>query len=235
MIHQPEFMPWSNLFTKMSCCDQYVFLDSVQYVRRSYHNRNKFKYSKGSYWLTVPIQKTSRNSLIKNILIDNSQDWKQSHKSFLTMAYKDASSFGKVMNIFEKIYEIEWDNLCDFNCYVIKTIAEYLGINNSFYRSSELSVSGEKSDRILNICIELQADRYICGIGSKSYLDENIFKNHSINIVYLRPMSIFHVQAFSELGFVDGLSIFDYLFNVGVDEVKKQIQLYRKEVLEVDA
>ena len=48
-------------------------------------------------------------------------------------------------------------------------------------------------------------------------------------------MSIFHVQAFSELGFVDGLSIFDYLFNVGVDEVKKQIQLYRKEVLEVDA
>jgi len=235
MIHQPEFMPWTNLFTKMACCDKYVFLDSVQYLRRSYQNRNRLKYQKGQYWLTVPLQKANRDTLIKDILIDNSQDWQQSHKSFLTMAYKEAPFFEKGMEIIENIYENKWDNLCDLNCYLTEIIAHYIRLNNSFIRSSELSVSGTKSDRILNICLELKADRYICGTGSKSYLEEEKFNKHGIKIVFLKPMSVNHIQSYPQLGFIEGLSIIDYLFNVGVEKASSEVKKYKKEIIKFNA
>ena len=40
VIHQPEYLPWINLFLKLSKCQKFVFLDNVQYTRRSFQNRN---------------------------------------------------------------------------------------------------------------------------------------------------------------------------------------------------
>ena len=34
VIHQPEYLPWLNLFIKMALCEKFVFLDNVQYQRR---------------------------------------------------------------------------------------------------------------------------------------------------------------------------------------------------------
>ena len=40
VIHQPEYLPWANLFFKIYKCDNFIFLDNVQYSRRSFQNRN---------------------------------------------------------------------------------------------------------------------------------------------------------------------------------------------------
>ena len=40
VIHQPEYLPWMNLFLKISKCEKFIFLDNVQYSRRSFQNRN---------------------------------------------------------------------------------------------------------------------------------------------------------------------------------------------------
>ena len=39
-IHQPEHLPWLGFFHKMAVCDVYVLLDSVQFTKNNYQNRN---------------------------------------------------------------------------------------------------------------------------------------------------------------------------------------------------
>ena len=49
-------MPWLGYFEQIANADVFVFLDTVQFVARSWHNRNRLKGSDGQhFWLTVPI------------------------------------------------------------------------------------------------------------------------------------------------------------------------------------
>ena len=41
LITQPTFLPWIGYFDQMRLADIIVFLDSVQYERRGWHNRNR--------------------------------------------------------------------------------------------------------------------------------------------------------------------------------------------------
>ena len=69
VIHQPEYLPWINLFLKLSKCQKFVFLDNVQYTRRSFQNRNIISKNGKLYYLTVPLHYSPRESLIKDMKI----------------------------------------------------------------------------------------------------------------------------------------------------------------------
>ena len=79
VIHQPEYLPWISLFTKMSMCETFIFLDNVQYQRRSYQNRNLILLNDNSKLLTVPLEYARQETLISDIKIDNSQQWINAH------------------------------------------------------------------------------------------------------------------------------------------------------------
>ena len=81
VIHQPEYLPWMNLFLKISKCEKFIFLDNVQYSRRSFQNRNIISKNEKLYYLTVPLKYSERNTLIKDIQIDYSQNWIEDHIS----------------------------------------------------------------------------------------------------------------------------------------------------------
>ena len=60
VIHQPEFFPWTNFFYKVKKANSLIFLDNVQYNRRSYQNRNYIKTNNGKKFIMVPLKKSSR-------------------------------------------------------------------------------------------------------------------------------------------------------------------------------
>jgi hypothetical protein len=228
MIHQPEYLPWTGLFTKMAACDIYVHLDSVQYLRRSYQNRNMIKNQHGAQWLTVPLQKAKRIEVIERICIDNSQDWQNIHLSTLRSSYKKAPHFNELMFLLEPIYQQHWELLSDLNITIINMISEKLGFHIDFKRASELNVDGERSERILDICLKCNTSRYISGFGAKAYIDEEEFSKKGIEIVYIPPMDFTYEQIFSERGFIPGLSIIDFLFNCGFKFVAQEIERLSK-------
>ena len=41
--HQPVYLPWLGLFHKISLCDKFVYMDTVQYLNNDWNNRNKIK------------------------------------------------------------------------------------------------------------------------------------------------------------------------------------------------
>ncbi len=54
-VHQPQYVPWIGYFDKVDQCDAFVVLDTVQFKKNEFQNRNRIKTSRGWQWLTVPV------------------------------------------------------------------------------------------------------------------------------------------------------------------------------------
>ena len=54
-IHQPQYMPWLGYMNKIANADVFVFLDTVQFKKNEWQNRNRIKGPKGWQWITVPV------------------------------------------------------------------------------------------------------------------------------------------------------------------------------------
>lgn len=84
---QPTYLPWAGYFHLIGTVDKFVFLDDVQFERRSWQSRNRILLEGREHYLTVPVRKASRSELIKNIAIDNDQEWRKRHLQLLRQAY----------------------------------------------------------------------------------------------------------------------------------------------------
>ena len=54
-IHQPNFLPWPGFFHKWQCADVFVALDTVQFEKNEFQNRNRIKTAHGVRWITMPV------------------------------------------------------------------------------------------------------------------------------------------------------------------------------------
>ena len=113
IIHQPEYFPWTHLFEKIIQSDIFVILDSVQYSRRSFQNRNMIFSTNGPKWISIPIIKSSRDTIIKDIKINNKIDWQSQHKKIIFEIYKKSKYYSKVINIFENVFIKKWESLAE--------------------------------------------------------------------------------------------------------------------------
>ena len=84
--------------------------------------------------------------------------------------------------------------------------------------SSTLKKSSKQSQRLLDICKHLDASCYISGISGKDYLDEKIFHNSGIKIIYENFQHPTHKQIHGN--FIENMSIIDLLFNEGENSQK---------------
>ncbi|RKY50104.1 MAG: hypothetical protein DRP91_02555 [Candidatus Neomarinimicrobiota bacterium] len=212
-IHQPNFLPWIGYFYKIVKSDIFVFLDSVQYTKNSFINRNKVKTSQGEMWLTVPVS-FSFGQLIREVRINNVVDWRKKHLKTLEINYKKAKFFYEVFEIVEEVYYSEdWMNLSEFNICLIEKIMSYLGLSCSFVRSSSLGISGKGTELLVNIVKKVGGNVYLSGFGGAKYQEEKLFKNEGISLIYYDFTHPVYEQLWGN--FIPNLSIIDLLFNVG--------------------
>ncbi len=222
VISQPTYLPWLGYFRIMKEADIFVFLDTVQYERQSWQCRNRIKAPNGPMWLTVPIKHDTLFSAIKDVKIDNCSSWARKHWNSIKACYGRAQWFGAYSDFFKSVYEKQWVLLSELNINIITFLAKQLGLSPTFLRSSELNVSGKRTDLVLNICKLLGADRYVSSIGAKDYMSkdnaEEIFKSEDIAVEFLEYTSPTYPQLFGD--FLSELSFVDCLFNCGPDSSK---------------
>ncbi len=211
-VHQPAFLPWLGYFNKIIRSDKFVFLDTVQFEKGSFVNRNRIKGNNGVIWLTVPIKiKGHMTNTIKNILIDNTQKWQRRHLNSIFFNYRKAKYFDRLYPQLEQLYQERYDFLSDLTYSQLKFWLDELNINTKVIKSEDLSTQRRKSDLILELCLRLGADQYLAGSLSKNYLDESAFRQQSIDIEYQNYQGPKYPQLFS--GFIPNLSIVDYWMN----------------------
>ena len=98
-IHQPEHLIWLGLIDKISRADVFVILDTVQFRKNYYQNRNKIRINakEGWAWITVPTKKQPLKTKIEDIEISNIA-WKEHYLALLEINYSITPSCTKRVN-----------------------------------------------------------------------------------------------------------------------------------------
>jgi len=213
---QPNYIPWKGVFDLISRVDVFVFYDDVQYTTKDWRNRNKIKTPNGDLWLTVPVKtRNARSQLIYQAEIDNSTPWQDKHLKSLWASYRKTKFFTDYEELLEQIYQANtWTSIADLNIFSTKLIAESLGIDVEWQRSSNLGHSGGKNgEKIIKICKQLGCNYFINGPSSRPFMDQSLFDKSGVVLDYIKYNYPEYQQAHGE--FNHNVSILDVLFNVG--------------------
>lgn len=218
-IHQPNFLPWSGYFHKISQVEKFVFLDDVQLERgKSFTQRSKILIENTEKWITVPIVNKGENTLIRDARIDDSVIWKRKLLKTIELNYKRTPGFEEIFPILQLILNSTSKFLVDYNIPFICKISHFLGFETEFTLSSDLNIplSAHGKDKIIGINKVLNADTYLSGrgAGSMRYIDPADFTYAGINLEW-QEYAVKEYPQGTNRPFVPGLSIVDLIFNCG--------------------
>lgn len=232
-IMQPTYMPWIGYFAMVQSVDTFVFFDDVQFIRRGFDHRNRIKNLNNSVamWISVPVEHSGKMDIsFIDAKIKNDNSWKEKHKNAIYHSYCKAKYFSKYWPVIESVYNKEYEDLAQLNIETIEVLSELLRIDKpKFIRSSELGdISGRKTERLIEILKKIDADEYLSPIGSKIYIDNEMFINNEISLDYLD----FEHSRYSQLGsgFITHLSVLDLLFNMGEQSIQYINECLKKSI-----
>src|SRR5437660_776329 len=92
-IHQPEHLPWLGFLDKARRADLLVLLDSVQYRKNYFQNRNRVRAANGPAWVTVPVlTKGNADQEIREVQIntEGSPRWREKYWGTIEQSYRGA-------------------------------------------------------------------------------------------------------------------------------------------------
>lgn len=215
-IHQPQYLPWLPYLLKIAASDIFIILDSVDYDKKGLQNRNQIKTPQGKAWLTVPVKKNPGPIKIKDVEINCHMDWPKKHWRALEQNYKKASFFHTYAGELEKLYSNNWQYLVDLNIYLLHLLIKWFGLGSKIMRSSSMAATGHKTELLLNLCCEVGASAYLSGLGAKKFLDEQLFAEAGIGIIYNPPvLPMEYPQQYHQIGFINDVSAIDLILNCG--------------------
>lgn len=212
-IMQPTYLPWVGYFDLIDRSDCFVILDSVQFAKRSWQQRNRIKTQNGEQMLTVPaLTKGRRDQRIDEVEIDPTAGFAAQHLNAIRFAYAKAPRFAEVFPRLTDALNAPTTKLADLNVQLIRLFMDLLGLKTPLVRSSTLRATGRKVDLLVAICAELGVERYLSPLGSKEYIDENdIFAARGIELVYHRYKHPEYRQLHGP--FLPYMSVLDLLMN----------------------
>lgn len=213
-IHQPAYLPWLGYFDKIRKADLFIYLDTVQFQKNSFQNRNKIRTKSGPIWLTVPMETSGKlyTTPLSDMAIDPRQNWQSKHLAAIKMNYSRASQFERILPMIEPFYQRPWDRLSPLCWEMMLEFNRQLNIGTRIVKASEMDgIAGGKSDLVLNLCRAAGATTYLSGSLGRDYLNLDDFTAAGIDVVFQDYVHPTYVQQYK--GFEPFLGIIDLLFN----------------------
>tara|TARA_B100002052_G_scaffold298448_1_gene331947 strand:+ start:371 stop:1087 length:717 start_codon:yes stop_codon:yes gene_type:complete len=220
-ISQPTYLPWIGYFGLIMNSDIFIFLDDVQFDKRSWQQRNKVKSNLGEQFISVPVKtKKKSRQLIKDVEINN-QNFYQEHLKIIKFNYSKSKYFDKIFPYFSDI-EKKISNevhLSKINIILINQIFKILNLKKKIYQSSDLNIGDKKTSKLINICNHFKDKNYLINPGALDYLknDFDLLNNENIELYLLEYNEIKYNQLYGN--FLSHLSIIDLLFNEGDNSI----------------
>lgn len=229
-IMQPYFLPYIGYFSLIKNTDNFILLDSVQSIYHGWIERNRIlKQNIGWLYIKVPLIKHSQKTLIKDLRIDNSQNWKQKILSQLEHYKKKAPFYFKVIKLINKLFEYEYNDIVSVNKKAIILILEYLGINKrvSIFSEMNLKIDIPKSpdEWALNICQSIgNISEYWNLAGGVSFFDKDKYEKLGISLKFHKVILKQYEQ--KRTIFEPGLSIIDVMMFNSKGEINRMLDNY---------
>lgn len=201
-IMQPYLFPYIGYFQLIAACDKFVLLDDVNYINKGWINRNQTKCG----LFTLELKGASQNKLINEVEIFQ-------HFKYLNHI---GGCYDKLNPEVAKYLVSSTEfNLSKYLYFMIQHTCNYLGIKTKIIPSSSVyGKNGKGQDRILDICFQEGATRYINPIGGIDLYNRLPFTLANIELKFLSCKS------------ANKLSIIDWLMTCSKDEIKKELSNY---------
>ena len=217
-IMQPTYMPWIGYFALMESVDVFIILDSVQFSKRSWQQRNQIKTESGAKWLAVPvISKGKRDQLIADVKIDYSSKFPERHINIIEQNYRKSPFFSNYSEDFFNVLRKKHEYLSHLSIDLILLIRNLFDIKTKIKYSSDFVTKGSKDELLAELCEHVRATEYISPSGSKVYLhDSDSFIKRNIPVIYFDYKHPEYKQLNGD--FLSYMSVIDLLFNCGIDK-----------------
>lgn len=216
-IHQPHYLPWLGYLEKIDRADLFVVLDTVQFKKNEWQNRNRIRTPSGWQWLTVPVLHRFGQTM-GDVRINPADRWAEKHARALALHYARAPYRDQVMEGLVSLYERPWERLAELNLAVLRWILQAFGITTPVRLASEFAARAEPTDRLIDICRTTGATRYLAGPGAGQYMDVMRFRASGVAL----EVQAFHHPVYRQCyePFVPGMASIDLLFMYGGDALR---------------
>ncbi|WP_376802525.1 WbqC family protein [Candidatus Raskinella chloraquaticus] len=221
VVIQSNYIPWRGYFDMLRLADEVIFLESVQYTRQDWRNRNRIKTPNGLIWLTIPVEARFGQA------IDETRPaqagWVENHIASITHAYRRAAHFDRVAPwIFSAMREAgQAAILSQINAILLQKICSGLGIERMMHRCVDVIersalAAMNPSERVVELVLARGGTRYLSGPAAQDYLDVPAFQRSGIEVAW---MDYSGYPDYPQLwgAFEPAVSIVDLLLNVGED------------------
>lgn len=219
-IMQPYFLPYLGYFQMLNAVDTFILYDDVTYIKSGWINRNNILINNRTNLVTIPLKNASSFKLINEIEIAKNKIIKTIQQAYCKAPYfKDI--FSEIEVIFNKNTKI-----ADLNYELIVFICNYLSIDTTILRSSNLNYKRELQgqDKVISICKQFNAKKYINAIGGIDLYSKEEFLKNSVELQFIKTNKI-HYKQFND-SFIENLSILDILMFNSSEEIKNMLKEY---------
>ena len=219
-IVQSNYIPWKGYFDLMNLVDEFILFDNMQYTRRDWRNRNIIKSPTGLTKLTIPVAvKGKYLQQIKDTTVSD-PSWNRHHWRTIVHCYSKAPHFSDYRELFEDLYlNTKETNLSLINYRFLTAVCRLLGIKTRITWSMDYQLTGDRMERLVNLCKQAGASSYLSGPAAKTYLCEDLFERQGIAVSY---MDYSNYPEYRQLypPFEPNVSIIDLILNEGPDATK---------------
>jgi hypothetical protein len=216
-VHQPQYLPWLGYFDKIDQADVFVLLDTVQFKKNEWQNRNRIKTAQGAQWITVPVMYRFPH-LIREVEINHREKWQHKQRQTILSNYRKAPFWSILEPFFEEIFSTEWDTIAGLNIHVVRRLAAILGIETPLFVASEIGAFPEDPDeRLIALTRHFGADCYLAGSGGQGYMDLEKYREQGVEVVFQQYRHPVYNQLYGD--FEPFLSVIDLIFNHGKESL----------------
>ena len=223
VVTQSNYLPWRGWFDMLRQADGLVLLDSVQFTRRDWRNRNRIKTAQGPIWLTVPVEAKGRYDQAVDETRISDYGWAEAHLRSIALAYARAPHAPAVLPwLQEQLRAVAAEPLLTrVNETLIRALCLRLGLGLPITRDGDLLPRAElpgldPSERLAALAAAMGATRYVSGPAAQAYLDPAPFARRGIAVAW---MDYSGYPEYPQLygAFAPAVSVVDLLLNLGDD------------------
>jgi hypothetical protein len=214
-MHQPNYLPWIGLFSKVAQSDCFILNDCVQYTADSVANRNRIRTNAGWCYLTIPISRSKYTSKILDVTLPENRSWMDIHWKTIYQNYVKTRFLMEHKEFFEKLYQKDFKYLWQVNENIVLYLLDHFNIRVEILRASQLGIDPNlhKTDLIIACLKSAGADIYLSGPSGRNYLEFDKFPQNKIDLKFFKFQHPVYRQRYP--GFEPNLSAIDLLFNMG--------------------
>ncbi|WP_170329104.1 WbqC family protein [Ruegeria arenilitoris] len=227
-VMQPYVFPYIGYFNLMKCASHFVLYDDVNFIMRGWVNRNRILSNGNPVTFSIPLSKSSQNSIINEVNVANLDNFKRKFGRTLEHSYAKAKYYDVGMEYVDRVLGSKKGTISGMAKLSITCAADMLGIDCKIHESSKdfSDTKGmERSERLICIAKRLKCNSYVNAAGGSSLYDKGHFKEHGIELKFINPNFVRYKQVGSK-EFVPALSVIDLIMNQSIDEIRSHLKSY---------